>query len=170
MQESNPKSRMARDEPVFSAHIVPHRSLSRQGLAWLMGFVGVVSLAVSIPFYLLGAWPIVGFMGADVVLIYVAFRYNNATARAYEQVILSRFDLMLRKVSWRGEIREWRFNPFWTRIERQDHPEYGLEKLEIVQGRQRAEVAGQLGRAERADFADAFQRALSSAKRGDPVG
>lgn len=153
------------DEAVFTATITPHRSLSPRGLALLMGFFGVVGIAVSIPFYLLGAWPIAGFMGFDVLLIYAAFRYHNATARSYEQVFLTKISLMIRAVSWRGEVREARLNPLWSRLEREDHPEFGLEKLEIVEGRTRIEIAKALGREERADFAKALQDGLREAKR-----
>lgn len=153
------------DTPIFTATLQPHRSLSPFGLSLLLGFVGVTGLAVSIPFYLMGAWPIVGFMGLDVALIYAAFRYNNAEARAYEQVFLSRIELLFRSVNWRGVICEARFNPHWTRLEKEEHPEFGLEKLSIVQGRAKIEVGACLGREERADFAEAFQRALSESKR-----
>jgi len=159
----DPKSRDG--EMIFIAELYPHRSLSKRGLALLMTFVGAAGIAVSIPFYLLGAWPIIGFMGLDVLLIYGAFRYNNAAARAVEQVFLSRFDLLVRSISWRGFIRESRFNPLWTRLEREDHPELGLERLALVQGRSRLEIATCLGRHERAEFAAAFQHALSEAKR-----
>lgn len=130
-----------------------------------MAFTGLTGLAVSIPFVLLGAWPIVGFMGLDVLLIYLAFRYNNAAARACEQIFLSRFELLIRAVSWRGIIREARLNPLWTRIEKEEHPEFGLERLSLVQGRKRVEIAACLGREQRADFAEAFQRALHESKR-----
>lgn len=163
MDRIDPKSHDG--ELIFTAELHPHRSLSKRGLAFVMAFVGAVGLAVSIPFYLMGAWPIVGFMGLDVLLIYGAFRYNNATARAVEQVFLSRFDLLIRSISWRGFIREARFNPLWARLERKDHPEFGLESLALVQGRSRVEVGACLGPHERAEFADAFQRALSEAKR-----
>lgn len=163
VSEIDPISRMA--EPIFMATLHPHRSLSRQGLVVLMGFVGIVSLAVSIPFYLLGAWPVVGFMGLDVALIYLAFRYNNAAARAYEEIVLSRLELLFRSVSRRGVACEARFNPHWTRLEKEEHPEFGIERLALVQGRMRVEIAGCLGREERADFASAFQRALADAKR-----
>lgn len=165
MQEGNPKSETILNQPVFTAEITPHRSLSPKGLMLLMGFFALVITAMSIPFYLMGAWPVVGFLGIDIVLIYLAFRYHNATARAYEQVFLSRLELVFRRVTWRGRVSEKRFNTLWTRIEREEHPEFGTEKLEIVQGRQRVEVASALGREERGEFADAFQRALSSAKR-----
>lgn len=165
MQEGNPKSMQGFEEPVFTAEITPHRSLSPRGLALLMGFLAVVVAAISVPFYLMGAWPVIGFLGLDIILIYLAFRYHNATARAYEQVVLSRLELVFRRVTWRGRVTEKRFNTLWTRIERQEHPEFGTEKVEIVQGRQRVEIAGALGREERGEFADAFQQALSSAKK-----
>lgn len=153
------------DLPIFTATLQPHRSLSPAGLRLLLALVGGVGLMVSIPFLILGAWPIAGFMGLDVALIYIAFRANNASARAYEQIFLSRIELLFRSVSWRGTIREARFNPFWTRLEREVHPEFGIEKLALVQGRTRVEIAACLGREERADFAEAFQRALADSKR-----
>ncbi|MGL5448142.1 MAG: DUF2244 domain-containing protein [Rhabdaerophilum sp.] len=162
MSQANPKSD---DPPVFDAVITPHRSLSSRGHFWLMAFLVLVTTAISIPFYLLGAWPVVGFLGVDLVLIYFAFRYHNATARAHERIVLSRIQLLFCSVSWRGKVRERIFNPAWVRLEREEHPEFGTEKLEIVQGKSRVEIAAQLGREERADFASAFQKALATAKR-----
>lgn len=153
------------ETPIFEARLQGHRSLSRNGLAMLMLFVGGVGLAVSVPFILLGAWPIAGFMGLDVALIYFAFRYNNATARAYEQIVLSRIELLFRQVSWRGAVREIRFNPLWTRLEKQEHPEFGIERLALVQGRSRVEIAAMLGPDERHAFASDFQRALAESRR-----
>jgi uncharacterized membrane protein len=160
-QESAPDP----EATVFHATLTPHRSLSQRGLALVMAFVGLAGLAISIPFYLMGAWPVLGFVGLDVLLIYGAFRLNNAAARAHEEIVLSRLRLIVRAVSWRGQVSEWRFNPAWSRIEREEHPEFGTERLEVVEGRRRAEVARALGRSERANFADAFQRALAEAKR-----
>jgi uncharacterized membrane protein len=164
MTEDHPKSPPL-DAPVFDAVITPQRSLSPRGLFWLMAFLLLVTSAVSIPFYLMGAWPVLGFLGLDILLIYAAFRYHNATARGYERVIVSRIELLFRSVSWRGQVRDRRFNPAWVRLEKAVHPEFGPEKLEIVQGRQRVEVGAVLGREERAEFADAFQKALASAKK-----
>jgi uncharacterized membrane protein len=163
MHPGNPKSEA---EPVFDAVITPYRSLSPRGLTWLMAFFVVVTTAMSVPFYLMGAWPVLGFLGLDLVLVYLAFRYHNAKARAYERIMISRLELMFLSVTWRGKARERHFNPAWARLEREEHPEFGIEKLEIVQGKTRVEIASQLGREERAEFAAAFQKALSAAKRG----
>ena len=131
----------------------------------LMAGIAAVIFLTSIPFYILGAWPVVGFLGLDIILIYLAFRYNNRAALTYEEIVLSRIELLFRAVTWRGSVRETRFNPLWTRLEREEHPEFGTERIEIVQGRRRIEVAKHLGRAERGDFADAFESALITAKR-----
>jgi len=167
MPQHNPFSDAGGGEepPVFTARITPHRSLSQRGLALLLGFIGAVGLVTSIPFYLVGAWPVLGFMGLDILLVYLAFRYHNATARAYEEVFLSRIALLVRAVNWRGQSREATFNPLWVRLEREEHPEFGNEGLTLVQGRQRVELAQCLGREERGDFADALQSALHQARR-----
>ena len=66
----------APDVPLFSAIITPHRSLSSIGFLVLMAAIGIVSFLAGILFLVLGAWPVVGFFGLDVLLIYWAFRIN----------------------------------------------------------------------------------------------
>src|SRR6516165_1219944 len=60
----------------FSAVLTPHRSLGPKGFMVLMGAVCAVSFGTGLLFYLLGAWPVIGFMGLDVALIYIAFKLN----------------------------------------------------------------------------------------------
>jgi uncharacterized membrane protein len=163
MTKCDPESELER--PLFTAILRPHRSLTPRGLAFVIGLTALAGLLISLPFYLMGAWPIVGFMGVDVALIALAFRINAAEGRNEEQIFLSRVHLLIRNLSWRGAIREAEFNPRWSRMEREDHPEFGLERLSVVQGRARLEVARCLGREDRAEFADVFGKALAEAKR-----
>ena len=44
-------------------------------------------------FLLIGAWPVFGFLGLDVLLIYIAFRANFRAARAYEEVTVTATEL-----------------------------------------------------------------------------
>src|SRR5262245_35136004 len=88
---------------LFSAVITPHRSLSRTGFLIVMAVFGGVSFVGGLVFYLLGAWPIVGFLGLDVLLVYVAFKVNYRAAKAYEQVTITPSELRVRKVSHRGK-------------------------------------------------------------------
>ena len=71
------------DQPeLFSALLTPHRSLNRTGFLVLMTFIGAVSFIAGMAFLLMGAWPVLGFFGLDVLAIYWAFRINFRSARA----------------------------------------------------------------------------------------
>jgi uncharacterized membrane protein len=153
------------ETPVFAATLRPHRSLGRKGTAIVVGAVALASLLVSMPFVVMGAWPVGGFFGLDVALVYMAFRISNRNARAYEEIFLSRVELVFRKVNWRGASREWRFNPRWVRLKAEKDADYGLLRLAIAERRREVAIADCLGPAERADFARAFDRALAEARR-----
>src|ERR1700760_2075190 len=109
---------------IFSALLTPHRSLNRTGFLVLMTFFGAISFAAGIAFLLMGAWPVFGFFGLDVLLIYWAFRINYRAARAYEEVMVTHSELLVRKVSHRGKTAEWSFNPLWVRLDRDTHEEF----------------------------------------------
>ena len=66
----------ATEPTLFSAVLTPHRSLGAVGFVVLMSLLSALSFAAGIMFYLIGAWPVVGFLGLDVLLVYLAFRAN----------------------------------------------------------------------------------------------
>lgn len=151
---------------IFSAVITPHRSLHSTGFMILMIAYGVVSFAAGLAFWLMGAWPVFGFLGLDVLLLYVAFRINYARAAAYEEFKVTPSALTVRKVSHRGAVREWLLNPLWVRLERETHEEFGIERLYLLSRGKQLTVAAFLGPNEKAAFAKALTNALNEAKRG----
>ncbi len=154
------------DAPLFSARITPHRSLSRGGFLALMGFVTVVSFAAGVAFLMMGAWPVFGFFGLDVLIIYWAFRANFRNAAATEDIVVTPYEIRVRRVSHRGHVVEWALNPIWVQLERKEDDEFGIEKLYLVSRGRRLSVGGFLGPEEKASFAKALQEALHAAKRG----
>ena len=93
------------DQPtLFSARLTPHRSLSRTGFLVLMMFLGAVSFIAGIAFLLMGAWPVFGFFGLDVLVIYWAFRINFRRADATEDIVVTPSELRVRRVSHRGHV------------------------------------------------------------------
>jgi uncharacterized membrane protein len=155
------------DEPtLFSAVLTPHRSLGRTGFLAVMLLIGGVSFAAGLVFFIAGAWPVVGFLGLDVLLIYVAFKVSYRTAAAYEQVTMTPSALTVRKVSHRGKVAQWTLNPVWVRLQRESHDEFGLERLFLVSHGRRLPVATFLGPREKASFATALSAALGEARRG----
>jgi uncharacterized membrane protein len=151
---------------LFSAIVTPHRSLSHAGFLAVMALIGGLSFAGGIFFVLLGAWPVVGFLGLDVLLVYWAFRANYRAAAAFEEVTVTPSELRLRRVSHHGRVAEWTLNPVWTRLERETHDEFGLLKLFLVSRGRRLSVGGFLSPHERASFAAALSKALGDARRG----
>jgi uncharacterized membrane protein len=101
----------------FSAVLLPHRSLGRKGFIVLMGVISVVSFLTGVAFYMKGAWPVLGFFGLDVVLVYGAFQLNYRAARIYETVELSDSELKVTRFHPSGRAEAWSFNPYWVRLE-----------------------------------------------------
>lgn len=161
-----PDNDPAAEPTLFSATLTPHRSLGRAGFILLMAAIGLVSFMAGIVFLIAGAWPVIGFFGLDVALIYWAFRANYRAARAYEQVIVTPSELTVRKVSQWGKAAEWTLNPVWVRLDRETHPEFGIEKLFLVSRGKRLPIAGFLGPQEKESFAAALLAAIGEAKRG----
>ena len=93
-----------------------------------MGVFGGVSFVCGMVFLMMGAWPVFGFFGLDVLLLYLAFRLNYRHAAAYEEVTMTPVALTVRKVSHRGKASEWVLNPLWVRLEKIVHEEFGIEK------------------------------------------
>ena len=151
---------------IFSVVITPHRSLERVGFLVLMAAFGVVSFIAGVVFLIVGAWPVFGFFGLDVLLLYWAFRLNYRHASAYEEVKVTPSALTVRKVSHRGRAREWVLNPLWVRLEKIEIEEFGIERLLLVSRGKQLVIASFLGPDEKASFALALGNALSEAKRG----
>jgi uncharacterized membrane protein len=151
---------------LFSALLTPHRSLNRTGFLVLMGFISAVSFVAGLAFLLMGAWPVLGFFGLDVLAIYWAFRINFRDAKATEEIRVTPWELRVRRVSHRGHVVEWVLNPLWVRLDQKTHAEFGIERLYLVSKGRRVSVASFLGPDEKASFAKALTEALQAAKRG----
>ena len=152
---------------IFSAVLVPHRSLGRRGFLLLMLILGGINFATGTMFLMAGAWPIFGFCGLDMLVLYWAFKVNYRRATAYEQITVTGSELTVRQVSHRGSIREWTLNPVWARLDRVVHAEFGIEQLFLVSHGRRYAIAAFLGPQEKESFALALSAAIGEAKRGE---
>jgi uncharacterized membrane protein len=151
---------------LFSALLTPHRSLNRAGFLVLMLFLSAVSFAAGVVFWMMGAWPVFGFFGLDLLAIYWAFRVNFRRAAAREEISVTPSELRLRRISHRGHVMEWVLNPLWVQLEQVSHEEFGIENLYLVSRGRKFAIASFLGPDEKASFANALRAALQAARRG----
>jgi uncharacterized membrane protein len=114
-------------------------------------------------FYLLGAWPVIGFMGLDVLLIYIAFKLNFRALRLYETVDLTDDALTVTRVAPSGKAQSWSFNPYWVRLSLQQRLGRSSE-LSLASHGRRLVFASFLSDDEREDFASALSSALTAAR------
>lgn len=145
---------------LFDALLTPHRSLSARGFVVLMTVICVVSFAAGLAFFLIGAWPVVGFFGLDVLLIYLAFRINYRHARMYERLELAPDRLVVRRVDHWGKERSWDFQPTWLQVLIDEPPAHDSPLVLRSHGRS-LKVGHFLTAEERLDLARALRRALT---------
>jgi uncharacterized membrane protein len=100
----------------FSLVLHPHRSLSPKGFLILMLFIGGVSFVTGMAFLMMGAWPVLGFFGLDVALIYIAFRFNFKSGRRFEVIEIDDGELSIRVVKPDAADKTNGFQAYWSRI------------------------------------------------------
>lgn len=145
--------------PVFmDAMLTPNRALSTRAFTILILAFCAINLALAIAFLLRGAWPVVGFLGLDVLLLYVAFRINYRDGRASERVHVCPERLQVTRTDPRGTSVHFQVSPAWARIE--TTPEAVL----VSAGGSRLSMASFLSPPERESFSSALQQAVARAR------
>jgi uncharacterized membrane protein len=145
---------------IFERVLLPHRSLPSHGFHVLMAILFVFSVAVGIGFVSIGAWPVCGFFGLDVALIYLAFRLSYRSARRREILRLAGDEFTVERVSIRGERRLWRFQPFWLRVVLDRRPDDTC-RLSLVSHGKSLAIGDFLPPSSRPELAQSLREALA---------
>lgn len=152
--------------PLLHLKVSPSRSLSASGQVIAIGLFGAASLAVSLVFVRQGYWLIAPFVLLDAGLLAFAFIALARRGRAYEELLVEPDTILIRRADGRSPVVEERLPTAWTRLERDDHPEFGCLALRLRHRRQAMPLAQMLSPDERDSFAKLLTEALSRARRG----
>lgn len=144
---------------MFEAVIVPHRSLSRRGLALLVGAVCVLSLLTVVRFWVLGAWPVAAFSVLEIGLFLFLLRLNVARARASEMLLLSEACMRIVRTDMRGRRAEQTLPGGWLNVVLRERTGRVPALLLASRGTE-VEIAATLGEAEKLDLARSLGDAL----------
>ena len=101
----------------FATSLVPHRSLSPAGFRWLIWAAIAANLAIGLPMLIVGAWPVLGFMGLDIWLLWFLFKRSYLDARRSETLVLTDRELIVDRVAPDGEREQHRLDAYWLRVE-----------------------------------------------------
>ena len=154
-------------EPVlYQANLKPYRSLNQRGFLIVMGIVAAISFVCGTAFLLMGAWPVFGLFGLDVLAIYVAFRMNFRSARAREEITVTPSLITIRQIDEKGVAQEARMNPLWTRLHKELMEDYGIQRLTLQSRGRTIPVGSFLHTEQREELAEGLTLALHEAKRG----
>ncbi len=147
------------DPIVFEAEVTPHRSLSARGLRRVIGAVAAVSLCTTSMFWYLGAWPIAGFNGGEILLALVLLRTHARSRRERELLLLSGASLRILRTDAAGRASERELAPGWLNVTLQERPGR-VPGLFLSSRGQLEEVGAALGEPEKRDLAQALAAAV----------
>jgi uncharacterized membrane protein len=166
MTENRERAQAEPAEPgPFRVVLTPYRSLGPTGFIVLMTALGVISFVTGIAFLMMGAWPVLGFFGLDVALVYVAFKLNYRSGRLYETLELTPAKLTWTRVHPSGKREQFDCNPYWARVSLREWPDGRTDLRLIAQGKEL--IFGRfLNDDERRELAAALKGALMDARGG----
>ncbi len=153
------------DIKTWSVTLTPHRSLNGPAFKILFAWVIVLNLIIAAFFYKLGAWPVFGFLGLDVVMVWWAFNANNRAAQCSEQIVINGDEVTLLKQTRKERPTEKSFNRRWLRVVLEyDSAREIVGRLLLVSSGKATEIASFLGAEERESLAVELKRAIASPK------
>lgn len=144
----------------FNAVLIPNRSLSGRGFLAVMAAIGLISFVAGTVFFLAGAWPVIGFLGLDVLAVYYAFRLNYRSGMAREYIQLRDDALELRRVTPGGKTQRIVLEPAWLTLTLEGNRDEG-SRLVLDSRRRRWLMGAHLAPEEREELAEALKTALA---------
>lgn len=147
--------------PLFHAVLTAQRSLGGRGLAWAAGVLGVLAAVTMAVFLVLGAWPVAGFVGAEVGVAVLLLVVHHRAGRAREELTLDEAALTVARIDWAGHRQEVRLPPAWLRVALQPPAGSRAGHIELATHGRTLAVGAFLAPEEQAELAAALERALS---------
>ena len=148
---------------LLDAVLRPAPPMPPRALAIVLGIVAAMNALFALYFVLHGAWPVMPFMGLDVVLLAWAFRAVSREAKREEHIVLTPSQLSIARRPPEGPADETILNPYWVRVQMEEPPEHGSQ-LTLWSHGKGIRIGTFLPPAERASFAAKLKAALWKAK------
>ncbi|NIZ00677.1 DUF2244 domain-containing protein [Thalassospira lucentensis] len=146
-------------KPIFSIALRPPRSLSRRGARNVVFLLAATTTMISVIFWSVGAWPVIGFLGIDVIFLALAFHFSFRSARQEERIDLHPGNLRVTRIPVRGTRQYFDFQPYWLRVVLERGEDETCSLFLQTHGKS-LEIAGFLGPDDKADLAAELEAVL----------
>src|SRR5262249_23760460 len=118
-ERAGQRSQMERTEVMESGEFLlvarRNNSLSATGRALVLGSLVVISLAISLAFAYVGAWLVLPFAGAEMGVLYIAFRHVQRHAADFESLAIKGDRVLVER--WeRGKMNRHELNRYWAQV------------------------------------------------------
>jgi uncharacterized membrane protein len=144
---------------LFEAMIVPHRSLPPRGLRALLVLLAGLSCCTMTILWVLGAWPVIGFSGVEMVVVIALIRMHARSTRAGELLLLTHRALRIVRTDARGRQQESVLEPAWLQVLLQER-RGRVPALLLVARDTREEIGASLGEPQKRELAQSLAAAL----------
>ena len=92
-----------------------NNSLSSAGRAVVLGSLVALSLAISLAFAVQGAWLVLPFAGAEMFVLFLAFRFIERHAGDFESIAIKGDRVLLER--WQtGRVSRYEFSRYWAQV------------------------------------------------------
>lgn len=101
-------------DDVITITLWPYRSLSAKGFRIVICSIALVLSAVGIGFMMVGAWPVMGFLGLEVGIVWFAFKLNYRAGRLVETICINQSGVTIERIDWRGRPTQQHIDSPWV--------------------------------------------------------
>lgn len=150
--------------PIYMDRVIaPHRSLTPRGAVVLLAVVMAFNVMVAIFLLVVGAPPVLPFLGLDVLALWLALRASDRAARRVERVQVTAEAVTVSREDEKGARTVWTSPTAFTRVG-VDHLGEHETRVRLMIYRRRLTLARSLSPDERTRFANALQDAIRAAR------
>lgn len=146
----------------------PHRSLSKRGFRLLMIALGGLMALIGTLFFVLGAWPVIGFLGLEILVVWMAFRMNYNAARRRETLAASRDKFRIERTAPNGTTEIEELPTPWLKARLEETADSGESRpgrLVVSAHGKEAEIGAFLHDAEKQELLPEINAMLDKAQR-----
>lgn len=101
---------------LFEAELRPNRSSTPQAIRRLAMILCAVLVPAGLIFVYVGAWPVFGFLGLELVALVALLHYNHRHSYTVERIAITADDLTVERIDPWGRRHKWSFQRHWLQV------------------------------------------------------